>query len=444
MLTRIGSTTALWAAQSQRLFGRGLGQVTAASSGRDVTVVGHGVVAGASPVASVAAAAAAAAASSAGVAAATTAATVPYISSGTEPLDVLRTKEVESQAGGGAARVERQHARGKLTARERVELLVDPGSFREMDAFVEHRCKDFGMEKQSHLGDSVVTGRATIGGRPLYLFSQDFTVLGGSLGEAHAAKICKVMDRAMDARVPVVGINDSGGARIQEGVHSLAGYADVFLRNVRASGVIPQLSLICGPCAGGAVYSPALTDFSMMVRDSSYMFVTGPNVVKTVTHEDLTQEELGGAKVHTTKSHVAHNAYDDDIQAIRATRELFSFLPLSNQDAGSHQDGEAGSTTVLSGTAAAAAAAAAATTTSTTSDDPVDRDCTALNVVVPKVVRRGIRHEAGHSHCSGRAQLLRDRPGLCQEHPHRVWAPRRPRCRGRGEPASGARGLPGH
>ncbi|XP_012890115.1 PREDICTED: propionyl-CoA carboxylase beta chain, mitochondrial [Dipodomys ordii] len=224
---------------------------------------------------------------------------------------------------------------GKLTARERIHLLLDPGSFVETDMFVEHRCADFGMdaEKNKFPGDSVVTGRGRINGRLVYIFSQDFTVFGGSLSGAHAQKICKIMDQAMIVGAPVIGLNDSGGARIQEGVMSLAGYADIFLRNVTASGVIPQISLIMGPCAGGAVYSPALTDFTFMVKDTSYLFITGPDVVKSVTNEDVTQEQLGGAKTHTTMSGVAHRAFENDIDALLHLRDFFNYLPLSNRDA---------------------------------------------------------------------------------------------------------------
>src|SRR5690242_15287647 len=217
-------------------------------------------------------------------------------------LEILRERSVNAEAGGGQARVQKQHEAGKMTARERIEFLLDEGSFEEFDKLVVHRSKDFGLEKQLYPGDGVVTGHGLIDGRNVFVFAQDFTVFGGSLSEPHAEKICKVMDQAMKVGAPVIGLNDSGGARIQEGVASLAGYADVFQRNVEASGVIPQLSLIMGPCAGGAVYSPAMTDFIFMVKDTSYMFVTGPDVVKTVTHESVTQEELGGAVTHTTRS----------------------------------------------------------------------------------------------------------------------------------------------
>ncbi len=244
----------------------------------------------------------------------------------------LEEKRAQAREGGGRKRIEAQHAKGKLTARERLELLLDPGSFEEWDMFVEHDCTDFGMAEQKVAGDGVVTGYGTINGRPVFVFSQDFTVFGGSLSASHASKISKVMDMAMKAGAPVIGLNDSGGARIQEGVDSLAGYAEVFQRNVMASGVIPQISVIMGPCAGGAVYSPAMTDFIFMVKDSSYMFVTGPDVVKTVTQEVVTQEQLGGAITHTTKSSVADNAYENDVEALAQTRRLFDFLPLNNRE----------------------------------------------------------------------------------------------------------------
>lgn len=234
--------------------------------------------------------------------------------------------------GGGQKRIDKQHEKGKLTARERIELLLDQGSFVEYDMYLEHDCTDFGMEKEKYPGDSVVTGRGTINGRVCFVFSQDFTVFGGSLSGAHAKKICKIMDQAMLVGAPVIGLNDSGGARIQEGVESLAGYADIFQRNVNASGVVPQISLIMGPCAGGAVYSPALTDFVFMVKDTSYLFITGPDVVKSVTGETVTQEELGGAKTHTATSGVAHKAFENDVEALLQVRDFFNFLPLSNED----------------------------------------------------------------------------------------------------------------
>ncbi|MEN8151855.1 MAG: acyl-CoA carboxylase subunit beta [Planctomycetota bacterium] len=244
----------------------------------------------------------------------------------------LEEMRAASRAGGGPEAVKRQHDRGKMTARERLDLLLDPGSFTETDAFAAHQCRDFGMEKKRVLSDGVVTGHGRIDGRPVYVFSQDFTVFGGSLAEAHAAKIVKILDMAMKVGVPVIGLNDSGGARIQEGVVSLGGYADIFLRNTLASGVVPQISAIMGPCAGGAVYSPAITDFVFMVEKTSNMFVTGPNVVKTVTHEEVTQEELGGAMVHASKSGVAHFTAEDDAACVAMVRELVSYLPLNNME----------------------------------------------------------------------------------------------------------------
>ena len=246
-------------------------------------------------------------------------------------IEELEGRRERARMGGGERRIDAQHAKGRLTARERLSVLLDSGSFEEYDMFVEHNCAEFGMETQKFPGDGVVTGSGTINGRLVYVFAQDFTVFGGSLSERHAQKICKVMDMAMKVGAPVIGLNDSGGARIQEGVASLAGYAEVFQRNVLASGVIPQISVIMGPCAGGAVYSPAMTDFIFMVKDSSYMFVTGPDVVKTVTNEVVTQEELGGAVTHTTKSGVADVAFENDIEALLATRDFFDFLPLSNR-----------------------------------------------------------------------------------------------------------------
>ncbi len=249
-----------------------------------------------------------------------------------EILRQLEEKRAAARAGGGERRIKAQHDKGKLSARERIEVLLDPGSFEEWDMFVEHRCGDFGMDAQKIPGDGVVTGWGTVSGRLVFVFSQDFTVFGGSLSEAHAEKICKIMDQAMKVGAPVIGLNDSGGARIQEGVASLAGYAEVFERNVLASGVIPQLSLIMGPCAGGAVYSPAMTDFIFMVKDSSYMFVTGPDVVKTVTQESVTQEELGGAVTHTTRSGVADGAFENDVEALLELRRFIDFLPASNRE----------------------------------------------------------------------------------------------------------------
>ncbi len=245
-------------------------------------------------------------------------------------LETLRERSVQAEQGGGVARVEKQHEAGKMTARERVEFLLDEGSFEEFDKLVVHRSKDFGLDKQLYPGDGVVTGHGLIDGRNVFVFAQDFTVFGGSLSETHAEKICKVMDLAMKVGAPIIGLNDSGGARIQEGVVSLGGYADIFLRNTLASGVVPQISCIMGPCAGGAVYSPAITDFNVMVKDTSYMFITGPDVIKTVTHEEVTKEELGGAVTHNSVSGVAHFAADSDEHALRIVRELFSFIPSNN------------------------------------------------------------------------------------------------------------------
>ena len=251
----------------------------------------------------------------------------------TDIVDMLEAKRAQARLGGGERRIEAQHRRGKLTARERLEVLLDEGSFEEYDMFVEHRCADFGMEAQRIPGDGVVTGHGTVNGRLVFVFSQDFTVFGGSLSETHAEKICKVMDRAMKVGAPVVGLNDSGGARIQEGVASLGGYAEVFQRNVLASGVVPQVSVIMGPCAGGAVYSPAMTDFIFMVEDTSFMYVTGPDVVRTVTHETVTHEELGGARTHARRSGVADLALDNDIEALLQVRRFLGFLPSSNREA---------------------------------------------------------------------------------------------------------------
>ena len=247
-------------------------------------------------------------------------------------LKELERRRAEARAGGGEQRIAAQHARGKLTARERLELLLDEDSFEEFDMFVTHRTTDFGMSGNKPAGDGVITGWGTVNGRKVYVFSQDFTVFGGSLSETHAQKICKIMDMAIQNGAPVIGLNDSGGARIQEGVASLAGYAEVFQRNILASGVVPQISVIMGPCAGGAVYSPAMTDFIFMVQDSSYMFVTGPDVVKTVTNEVVTAEELGGASTHTKRSSVADGAFRDDVEALAEIRRLVDFLPSSNRD----------------------------------------------------------------------------------------------------------------
>ncbi len=271
-------------------------------------------------------------------------------------LEELRRRNAEAEEGGGAERRERQHKEGKLSARERVDLLLDEGSFEELDKFVRHHCTDFGMEQQRPAGDGFITGYGRIDGRLVYVFAQDFTVFGGSLSEANASKITKIMDLAMRQGAPVIGLNDSGGARIQEGVMSLAGYADIFLRNTLASGVVPQISAIMGPCAGGAVYSPAITDFIFMTRDSSYMFVTGPDVIKTVTHEEVTKQELGGAMTHNEKSGVAHFVSRDDAECLAMIRELFSYLPSNNLE-----DPPRRST-----------------------NDPWDRASTALNALVPE------------------------------------------------------------
>ncbi len=250
----------------------------------------------------------------------------------TDRIAVLRDKVRRAEEGGGAERRERQHREGRLTARERIEILLDEGTFEELDQLVEHRCTDFGMENQKIPGDGVVSGFGRVDGRLMFVFAQDFTVFGGSLSETNALKICKVMDLAMKMGAPVIGLNDSGGARIQEGVASLGGYADIFLRNTLASGVIPQISAILGPCAGGAVYSPAITDFNLMVKDTSYMFVTGPDVIKTVTHEEVSKEDLGGAMTHNARSGVAHFAADDDRACLLLIRDLMSYLPSNNTE----------------------------------------------------------------------------------------------------------------
>lgn len=247
-------------------------------------------------------------------------------------VELLDAKIAEAKLGGGQKRIDSQHSKGKLTARERVDLLLDPDSFEEIGMLVTHRSHDFGLDHEVYLGDGVVTGYGTINGRPVYIFSQDFTVFGGSLSETHAEKICKIMDLAMRNGVPVIGLNDSGGARIQEGVVSLAGYADIFYRNVVASGVVPQISAIMGPCAGGAVYSPAITDFICMVEKTSYMFVTGPNVVKTVTHEDVTAEELGGANTHASKSGVTHFAFANEVACLEGIKRMLSYMPQNCEE----------------------------------------------------------------------------------------------------------------
>src|SRR6056300_893916 len=251
---------------------------------------------------------------------------------GQDIIKELQDRREQARLGGGTARIERQHAAGKLTARERIDVLLDPGSFEEIDMFVVHRTRDFGMDGNTIAGDGVITGSGRVNGRLIYVFSQDFTVFGGSLSAAHASKIVKVLKLAMQNGAPVIGLNDSGGARIQEGVESLGGYADVFLQNVLASGVIPQISMIMGPCAGGAVYSPAMTDFIFMVKDSSYMFVTGPDVVKTVTHEEVTPEQLGGALTHSTVSGVCDRAYENDVETLLMVRRFINYLPANNHE----------------------------------------------------------------------------------------------------------------
>ncbi|OGU62684.1 MAG: methylmalonyl-CoA carboxyltransferase [Ignavibacteria bacterium RBG_13_36_8] len=255
-----------------------------------------------------------------------------------EKIKQLKKLREEALLGGGEKKIKSQHEKGKLTARERIQLLIDEGSFQEVDMFVKHRSKDFGLEKQKYFGDGVITGFARINGRPIALFSQDFTVFGGSLSESHAEKICKILDMAMKIGIPIIGLNDSGGARIQEGVVSLGGYADIFLRNTLASGVIPQISAILGPCAGGAVYSPAITDFVFMVKHTSHMFVTGPNVVKTVTHEEVSFEDLGGAETHASKSGVAHFALDSEIEVFESIRKLIGYIPLNWKDSSPEVD----------------------------------------------------------------------------------------------------------
>src|SRR5215471_5224261 len=249
-----------------------------------------------------------------------------------DPWAEVRRRHANADLGGGQERMQRQHEEGKLSARERIDLLLDEGTFEEMDKLVRHRCSDFGMDQQVVDGDGFVTGYGRIHGRLVYVFAQDFTVLGGSLSEANALKICKIMDLALKTGAPVIGLNDSGGARIQEGVLSLAGYADIFLRNVLGSGVIPQISAIMGPCAGGAVYSPAITDFIFMVKNSSYMFITGPDVIKAVTHEEVTHEELGGADTHNARSGVAHFEGESETETLSMVRELLSFVPSNNVD----------------------------------------------------------------------------------------------------------------
>ena len=306
---------------------------------------------------------------------------------------INRLEDLNQQAlqGGGAKRIERQHELGKKTARERIDAFLDSGSFVELDRLKTHRCIDFDMEKTKIPGDGVVTGYGTVDGRQVFVFSQDFTVFGGSLSSAFSEKVCKVMDLAMKTGCPVVGINDSGGARIQEGVESLAGYGEIFLRNVLSSGVVPQISAIMGPCAGGAVYSPAITDFIFMVENSSYMFITGPDVIKTVTHEEVTMQELGGAATHNATSGVAHFASPDEDECFHSIRELLSYLPSNNMEDPPFQP---------------------------TTDDPNRRDET-LNQIVPDNPNRPLRRHRNHSVGGGRAAFLRGPARLCAQ--YRRW-----------------------
>ena len=331
-------------------------------------------------------------------------------------LEELERRRAAARLGGGQRRVEAQHAKGKLTARERIDVLLDPGSFEEYDMFVEHRSIDFGMETQKIPGDGVVTGHGTINGRLVYVFSQDFTVFGGALSGMHAAKICKVMDIAMKVGAPVLGLNDSGGARIQEGVDSLAGYADVFQRNVLASGVIPQISMVMGPCAGGAVYSPAMTDFIFMVKDSSYMFVTGPDVVKTVTHETVTQEELGGALTHTQKSGVADLAFENDVEALLQLRRFVDFLPANNREK----------------------APVRPTLRSRRSRRRLARHAGAGQS------QQALRHQGADPEGRRRGRLLRAVAGMGRQHRGRLRPHGRPHRGLRRQPADGAGRLPRH
>ena len=326
-------------------------------------------------------------------------------------LEKLEERRARARAGGGQTRIDAQHKRGKLTARERLELLMDKGSFEEFDMFVEHRSADFGMEKSRIPGDGVVTGWGTVNGRTVFAFAKDFTVFGGSLSEAHAQKIVKIQDMAMKARAPIIGLFDAGGARIQEGVAALGGYGEVFKRNVIASGVIPQISVIMGPCAGGDVYSPAMTDFVFMVRDTSYMFVTGPDVVKTVTNEVVTAEELGGAFVHTTKSGIADGSYDNDVECLLQMRRLLDFLPANN---------EAG-------------------VPEWPSHDDVEREEKSLDTLDPRQSEQALRHQGADPQGRGRGRLLRAAGRVCEEHRHRLRPHRRPQRGLRRQPAYGAR-----
>ena len=333
-----------------------------------------------------------------------------------EHADQLAELERLAELGGGEARQKKQHEAGKLTARERVDGLFDPGTFEEIDKLVTHRCIDFGMEKEIVPGDGVVAGHGRVDGRPVYAFAQDFTVFGGSLSETNAAKIVKVMDLAVRMGAPIVGLNDSGGARIQEGVLSLGGYADIFLRNTLASGVVPQISAIMGPCAGGAVYSPAITDFNIMVEGTSYMFVTGPDVIKTVTHEDVTKEELGGAMTHNAKSGVAHFSVADDRACLALIRELLAFLPSNNLDDPPRRE----------------------------TADPIDREDAALDRLDSRAAEPAVRHARSPARRRRRRRVSRGPPALRAEHRRRLRAAGRPVRRHRRQPARGARGLSRH
>ena len=327
-------------------------------------------------------------------------------------LDTLEERRAGAKLGGGEKRIEAQHARGKLTARERIELLLDKGSFEEFDMFVEHRSIEFGMEKTKVPGDGVVTGWGTVNGRKTFVFAKDFTVFGGSLSETHAQKIVKIQDMAMKARAPIIGLYDAGGARIQEGVAALAGYSYVFRRNVIASGVIPQISVIMGPCAGGDVYSPAMTDFIFMVKNTSYMFVTGPDVVKTVTNEVVTAEELGGASVHATRSSIADGAFENDVETLLQMRRLIDFLPSNNTDGVPEWP----------------------------SFDDIERVDMSLGHADPRQSEQALRHEGTDPEGRGRGRLLRNLRDLRQKHRHRLRPHRRPHGRLRRQPADGAGG----
>ena len=331
-------------------------------------------------------------------------------------IQELHDRRDEARLGGGQRRIDSQHAKGKLTARERVELLLDEGSFEEFDMFKTHRCTDFGMEESKPYGDGVITGWGTINGRMVYVFSQDFTVFGGSLSETHAEKIVKIMDMAVQNGAPVIGLNDSGGARIQEGVDSLAGYAEVFQRNIMASGVVPQISVIMGPCAGGAVYSPAMTDFIFMVKDTSYMFVTGPDVVKTVTNEVVTAEELGGASTHTKKSSVADGAFENDIEALTEVRRLVDFLPLNNREKAPVRP----------------------------FFDAPGRIDASLDTIIPDNANTPYDMKEADPKDRGRGRFLRNSGRSRQKHHHRLYPPRRPDRGRRGQPADGVGRLSRH